>query len=249
MHPGTRLPIVPEGYEKAFGKPLGPSGEKSDRPDALCSVCGQGVYLRAEHSKQTIPNFAHRRNSDYCPLKDFNANAYRALNPAQGNPAEALQLKLDFFATWKHHWIEFNRIIKYASIKDFCSVLTYANQNRIWYYKGMQTPEVLAVLMTLMDFAPLPKHKRHMRDFGVRFLYQGSVANTEQYWNLPASQRQLLMVKYDFPGTTRTFQEKNVSGRDIVAFDPSYTSGIYTGISQAHEFVEKFMKEKFPNDV
>lgn len=249
LHPRTHLPLNASGYELAFGKPLDSSGNKRHRPDALCSVCGQGVYLRAEHSKETIPNFAHRRNSQFCPLKDFSAEVYRALNPAVGNPAAAQKLKTDFFASWKHHWVEFDRIIKYASIKDFHAVLSYANENRIWHYTGMQVQEVLAVLLTLMDFPPLPEHKSHMRDFGVRFLYQGTIADTNQYWNLPANQRQLLLVKYDFPGTTRSFQEKNVSGRDIVTFDPTYMTGIYVGAPEVHGFVEQFMREKFPNDI
>ncbi|WP_346399225.1 DUF7830 domain-containing protein [Pseudomonas syringae] len=249
LHPYTRSLLDATAYEIAFGKPVDSSGQKRNRPDALCAVCSQGVYLRAEHSKNRVANFAHRRNSKFCPVKDFNATNYRALNPAPGNLQAADKLRKDFFATWKHHWVEFDRVIGYASIYDFCAVLTYADQNGIWHYRGMRVQDVLPVLMTLMDFPPLPKQKRKLRDYGVRFFYEGHVASTDQYWNLPAHQRSLLIVKYDFPGTTRTFQEMNVSDRAPVVFEPAYLAGHFGVAPDVNEFVATTMEKKFPNDV
>lgn len=249
LHPHTLRLLDASAYEIAFGKPLDASGQKRNRPDALCGVCSQGVYLRAEHSKDRVANFAHRRNSKFCPVKDFNASDYRALNPVPGNFQAAEKLKKDFFATWQHHWAEFDRVIDYASVFDFCAVLSYANQNGIWHYRGMRVQDVLPVLMTLMDFPPLPKQKRKLRNYGVRFFYEGHVASTDQYWNLPAHQRSLLMVKYDFPGTTRTFQEVNVSGRAPVVFEPAYLAGNFGVAPDVNEFVATTMEKKFPNDV
>lgn len=40
----------------------------------------------------------------------------------------------------------------------------------------------------------------HLRDFGLRFLYVGAVASTNDYWNLSAHERRLLKVVYEFPG-------------------------------------------------
>lgn len=249
LHPQTLNPLDAVAYEKAFGKPIDQYGNKRQRPDALCGVCGQGVYLRAEHSADRVANFAHRRNGQFCPVRDFNAATYRALNPTVIDPNRAANLKSAFFATWKYHWQEFDRIVEYASVYDFCDVLTYANTHGIWNYRGMRVQDVLPVLMTLKDFPPLPKSKRHLRDQGIRFFYHGPVANTGQYWNLPTHERVLVMVRYDFPGTTRTFQEKNVSGRSIVGFDPIYLAGVFDDQPQVHEFVEKQMRLAFPNDV
>ncbi len=249
LHPYTFRLLDATAYEIAFGKPVDASGQKRNRPDALCGVCNQGVYLRAEHSKDRVANFAHRRNSKFCPVKDFNATDYRILNPVPGDIQAAEKLKKDFFATWQHHWIEFDRVIDYASIFDFCAVLNYANENGIWHYRGMSTQDVLPVLMTLMDFPPLFGKKRKLRNYGVRFFYAGHVASTDQYWNLPSHQRSLLMVKYEFPGTTRTFQEINVSGRAPVVFEPTYLAGNFGAAPDVHEFVATTMKNKFPNDV
>lgn len=249
LHPHTHRFLDALAYELAFGKPVDASGQKRNRPDALCGVCGQGVYLRAEHSKDRVANFAHRRNSRFCPVKDFNAATYRELNPVPGNLQAAEKLKKDFFATWQHHWAEFNRVIDYASIHDFCAVLSYANKNGIWHYRGMGVQDVLPVLMTLMDFPPLPKHKRKLRDYGVRFFYEGHIANTDQYWNLPANQRSLLMVKYDFPGRTRAFKEENVTDRAPVVFAPAYLAGTFGVAPGVTDFVATTMKTKFPSDV
>lgn len=149
--------------------------------------------------------------------------------------------------------MEFDRIIGYGNIIEFAAVLAYANANGIWDYRGMQVQDVLPVLLALMDFPPLRKEKRHLRGYGLRFFYTGSVANTGQYWNLPQHERSLTMVKYDFPGRTTTFQEDNISSKDLVVFDAEYVAGQFnTDVDaqpQVHPFTLKIMTGKFRDQI
>ncbi|WP_025859323.1 hypothetical protein [Pseudomonas sp. CHM02] len=247
LHRITRQVLTAARYEEFYGKPVDGEGNERHRDYALCDICDQDVYLRAEHSQYRIPNFSHLGNSSFCPAKDFNAEAYRRLNPVDADPQAALALKTAFFTTWKFHWVEFNRIIQYASVFDFSKVLKYANRHGMWGYRGMRVQDVLAVLLTLMDFMPLPKEKRYLRDYGFRFFYKGSVSNTNEYWNLPESTRSLIQVKYEFPGKTSTFQEVNISSKNDVIFDPEFLTGVYLEEPPVHSFVEKFMTKEFPN--
>jgi len=227
LHRDTLQILDAQGYEDAYGKPVDQWGNEVERPPALCEVCRQDVFLRAEHSKKRSPNFVHFEGGAFCPIKAFNGEAYRALNPVPGNPVLAQALRADFFATWRYHWQEFDRIIHYATVESFVSVLQYADRHGIWHYRGMRVQDVLPVLLTLMDFPPLEASKRRLRDYGLRFLYVGTVANTNEYWNLPAHQRKLIRVKYEFPGGTRTFQSDNIVGQPLVVFDPVYLAAQY----------------------
>lgn len=124
---------------------------------------------------------------------------------------------------------------------------------------AMHLPESLKSLglivsvLALMDFPPLRKDKRHLRDYGIRFFYTGSVANTGQYWNLPQHERSLTMVKYEFPGRTTTFQEDNISSKDLVVFDAEYVAGQFEANvdaqPQVHPFTLKIMTEKFGDKI
>lgn len=64
----------------------------------------------------------------------------------------------------------------------------------------MGVQDVLPVLLTLMDFPPLPKGKRHLRD-GIGVLYVGTVASTNGYWNLPAARAESCQSGLRIPGT------------------------------------------------
>lgn len=227
LHRDTLQTLDAEGYEDAYGKPIDQHGNEVARPPALCEVCRQDVFLRAEHSKKRTPNFVHFEGGAFCPIKAFNGEAYRALNPVPGNPADAQALRAEFFATWRYHWHEFDRIIEFATIESFVSVLKYADQHGLWHYRGMRVQDVLPVLLTLMDFPPLIAAKRHLRNVGLRFLYVGTVANTNDYWNLPANQRQLIKAIYQSPGGTRTFKSENISGKPPVVFDAVYLTAQY----------------------
>ncbi|HBO3144278.1 hypothetical protein [Pseudomonas aeruginosa] len=249
LHRDTLETLDAAGYEAEYGKPVDDKGRERVRPLALCDICRQDVFLRAEHSKLRTPNFVHFEDGAPCPIKAFNAQAYRALNPGQGNPDDAQRLRDGFFATWRYHWQEFDRIIGYASVFDFVSVLKYADGHGIWRYRGMGVQDVLPVLLTLMDFPPLPKAKRHLRDYGLRFFYVGTVANTNDYWNLPAHERSLLKVVYDFPGQSRTFQSERISDKCTVAFEPDYQAARFdlnvANQPTAHPVVISIMAKEF----
>lgn len=253
LHRDTYKVLDALAYEKAYGKRVDQWGNPRARPNALCEVCRQDVFLRAELSNRRDANFSHFDKGPFCPVKAFSADAYRALRPAPHNPEAAARLCREFFATWRYHWEEFNRIISYGSIFDFAAVLAYANANGIWDYRDMQVKDVLPVLLALMDFPPLRKEKRHLRDYGLRFFYTGSVANTGQYWNLPEHERSLTMVKYEFPGRTTTFQEDNISSKDLVVFDAGYAAGQFEADvdaqPQVHPFTLKIMTEKFGDQI
>jgi hypothetical protein len=207
------------------------------------------VYLRAEHSSFRVPNFAHYEDGPFCPAKSFNADAYRALNPAPWDPEAARRLRAEFFATWRYHWLEFDRVMEYGSIFEFIFVLNYADQHGIWRYRDMRVQDVLPVLLTLMDFPPLPKAKRFLRNYGLRFFYTGSLANTDEYWNLPAHQRSLTMTKYAFPGRTRTFQEDNIFDKPPVVLDAVYLAAHFEADVEnqppVNGFVADTMAKKF----
>lgn len=249
LHRDTLETLDAQGYEDAYGKPVDNNGKERVRPPALCDICRQDVFLRAEHSKLRTPNFVHFEDSAPCPVKAFNAQAYRALNPGQGNAADAQRLREGFFATWRYHWREFDRIIGYASVFDFVSVLKYADRHGIWRYRDMGVQNVLPVLLTLMDFPPLPKGKRHLRDYGLRFLYVGTVASTNDYWNLPAHERRLLKVVYEFPGQARTFQSERISAKHPVAFELDYEAARFDldvdNQPTAHPYVVNTMAREF----
>ena len=253
LHRDTLQTLDAQGYEAAYGKPVDQWGKERVRPDAICDICRQDVFLRAEHSKFRTPNFVHYENGPYCPAKSFNADTYRALNPAPGNPEAARRSRADFFATWRYHWLEFDRVIDYGSIHDFIFVLVYADRHGIWRYRDMRVQDVLPVLMTLMDFPPLPKHKRHLRNYGLRFFYTGSLANTDQYWNLPAHQRSLTKAVFAFPGRTRTFQEDNIFDKPPVLFDAAYIAARFERDVQNQppvtQFVVDTMTKKFPGEL
>ncbi|WP_296186605.1 hypothetical protein [Pseudomonas sp. UBA1879] len=249
LHRDTLQTLDAEGYEDAYGKPVDQYGHEVARPPALCEVCRQDVFLRAEHSKKRTPNFVHFEGSAFCPIKAFNGAAYRALNPVPGNPAHAQVLRADFFATWRYHWHEFDRIIHFATVESFVSVLQYADRHGIWHYRDMRVQDVLPVLLTLMDFPPLKKSKGYLRDYGLRFLYVGTVANTNEYWNLPAHQRHLIRAKYEFPGGTRTLQSDKISAKPLVVFDAAYLAARYdlnpNNQPVAHEVVVNAMARAF----
>lgn len=249
LHRVTRQILTAARYEQIYGKPVDGEGNERQRDYALCDICDQDVYLRAEHSQYRIPNFSHLGNSRFCPAKDFNAEAYRRLDPVDADPQAAIALKIAFFSSWKFHWVEFNRVIQYASVFDFSKVIKYASRHGMWGYRGMRVQDVLPVLLTLMDFMPLPKEKRYLRDYGIRFFYKGTVSNTNEYWNLPEGSRSLMQVRYEFPGKTSTFQEVNISSKNDVVLDPEYLTGVYTGEPHVHSFVAELMVKEFPNFV
>jgi hypothetical protein len=112
----------------------------------------------------------------------------------------------------------------------------------------MGVQDVLPVLLTLMDFPPLPKGKRHLRD-GIGVLYVGTVASTNGYWNLPAARAESCQSGYEFPAQARTFQSERTSAKHPVAFEPDYQAARFDldvdNQPTAHPYVVSTMAREF----
>lgn len=121
-----------------------------------CPVCGEVTEIRAAGSTVMKTHFFHSTQGTNCPSIIENHSKYALLTPTTLDTTNGNQLinwtKINIW----HLYSKCKKILKNRlQFKEFSAMLEKAKENKIWYYKGLNTNTLPYVL--IVNFGIFPK--------------------------------------------------------------------------------------------
>lgn len=124
-----------------------------DRP--YCPICGEVTDIKAKSSVEIKTHFAHPKGSE-CPSIEENHENYSLRSPVERDSDNAEKLikwvKVNPYFLYKKCKELLDGFLKY---QEFAELLNKADENQVWYYKGL-TKEVLPYVL-FVNHGTFPK--------------------------------------------------------------------------------------------
>lgn len=111
-----------------------------------CPVCEGIINIRAKGSIAVNTHFKHESESG-CPTIERNRRKYELLPPQDRDISNGNALKNWVKVNAHHLYLKCKEVSGFLKMPEFEKMLLKANENKIWYYKGLTTQHLPYVLL------------------------------------------------------------------------------------------------------